>query len=362
MRTRSRPTTHAQTQTCEHVAVRGIKTKNCRERAAEKRNPTSEAQLPDASGAATHAGRGGLLDAPVTASGAATHRWRGGLLDAPVTASGAATHRWERRFAGRIQSPDASGAATHRWERRFAGRIQSPDASGAATHRWERRFAGRASYRTHPVQRRIAGRGGLLDAPVTGRIRCSDASLGEEVYWTHPFTGRIRRSDASLGEEVYWTRQLPDASGAATHRWERRFTGRASYRTHPVQRRIAGRGGLLDASSHRTHPAQRRIAGRGGLLDAPVTGRIRCSDASLGEEVYWTHPATASGAATHRWERNGTGRIQLPDAFGAATHRWERRLHMASPMRTHPMCVTRPRQQRRSSAATSAPNGARRSS
>jgi hypothetical protein len=28
---------------CEHVAVRGIKTKNCREWAAEKRNPTSEA-------------------------------------------------------------------------------------------------------------------------------------------------------------------------------------------------------------------------------------------------------------------------------------------------------------------------------
>jgi hypothetical protein len=36
----------------------------------------------------------------------------------------------------------------------------------------------------------------------------------ERVDWTHLLTGRIRFSGASLV-------QLPDASGAVTHRWER---------------------------------------------------------------------------------------------------------------------------------------------
>jgi hypothetical protein len=85
----------------------------------------------------------------------------------------------------------------------------------------------------------------------------------------------IHRSSGSTCHEARATKYiLSKDAGVATHRRERRFTW-----THPV------------------------------------TGRIRCGDASPGEEVNGTHPVPdASGAATHRRERRSTGRIQLPRA------------------------------------------------
>jgi hypothetical protein len=61
----------------------------------------------------------------------------------------------------------SSGSTCH--EARATKYILSKDA-GVATHRRERRFTW-----THPV---------------TGRIRCGDASPGEEVNWTHPAAAR----------------------------------------------------------------------------------------------------------------------------------------------------------------------------
>jgi hypothetical protein len=140
MRTSRRPTTQTQTccdSQCEHVAVREIKTKNCRERQKNEKTPRAKHTT---------------------------------------------TAPFQQRVAQRQTTTkavvilDTFNAEYRSILYRFFFREISS---------W---LLDASSYRTHPAQRRIAERGGYWTHPVTGRIRRRDASLGEEV------TGRIRRS------------------------------------------------------------------------------------------------------------------------------------------------------------------------
>jgi hypothetical protein len=79
---------------------------------------------------------------------------------------------------------------------------------------------------TAPFQQRVAQRQTTTKAVVildtfNAEYRSILYRLSRNIidgFWTHPVTERIRCSDASLREEVTGRIQLPNASGAATHR------------------------------------------------------------------------------------------------------------------------------------------------